>query len=383
MADNKRDYYEVLGVQKGASDDELKKAYRTLAKKYHPDVNPDDKTAEAKFKEINEAYAILSDPEKKARYDQYGHAGVDPNMGGGGFGDFGGFGGFSGMGVDDILETFFGRGSSSGGSRRNTPVRGDDIVARVTILFEEAAFGCKKDVNYNKIEKCGECGSTGAAKGTSAETCQTCKGTGQVRMTQRTALGMFQTTRSCDSCKGTGKIIKSPCVNCRGTGYVRVPKKLEVTIPAGIDNGERIALRSQGNDGRNGGGAGDLIITVSVHSHPIFERDGSDIYCEIPITFAEAVIGAEISVPTLEGDVKYSIPEGTQTGTKFTLKGKGIQIVNSRNRGDLMFRVIVEVPRNLTETQKDLIRQFASSCNDKNHTKKQSFFDKLFNKDKD
>ena len=384
MADNKRDYYEVLGLQKGANDDELKKAYRTLAKKYHPDVNPDDKTAEAKFKEINEAYAILSDPEKKSRYDQYGHAGIDPSMGGGGFGDYGGFGGFD---FSDIFESFFGGNtSSSGGSRRNVPIRGDDITARVNISFEEAAFGCKKEITYSKVERCGDCSGTGASKGTSAETCQTCRGTGQVKVSQRTALGMFQSSRTCDSCKGTGKIIKNPCSNCRGTGYVKIPKKYEISIPAGINDGERIALRSQGNDGRNGGNSGDLIINVSVRAHSIFERDGSDIYCEIPITFAEAVLGAEISVPTLEGDVKYTIPEGTQTGSKFTLKGKGIQIINSRNRGDLMFRVIVEIPRNLNDTQKDLIKQFASSCNDKNHAKKQTFFEKiekLFNKEKD
>ena len=383
MADNKRDYYEVLGLQKGASDDELKKAYRTLAKKYHPDVNPDDKTAEAKFKEINEAYAILSDPEKKSRYDQYGHAGIDPSMGGGGFGDYGGFGGFD---FSDIMDSFFGGGTSSSGARRNVAIRGDDISARVNISFEEAAFGCKKEINYSKVEKCGECGATGAAKGSTAETCQTCRGTGQVKISQRTALGMFQTSRSCDACKGSGKIIKNPCSNCRGTGYVKVPKKYEVSIPAGIDNGERIALRAQGNDGRNGGSAGDLIITVSVRSHSIFERDGSDIYCEIPITFIEAVLGAEISVPTLEGDVKYSIPEGTQTGTKFTLKGKGIQVINSRSRGDLIFRVIIEVPRNLNDTQKELLRQFGASCNEKNHSKKQTFFEKLeklFNKDKE
>ena len=384
MADNKRDYYEVLGLQKGASDDELKKAYRTLAKKYHPDVNPDDKTAEAKFKEINEAYAILSDPEKKSRYDQYGHSGVDPNMGGGGFGDYGGFGGFD---FGDIFESFFGGStSSSGGSRRNAPIRGDDIATRVNISFEEAAFGCKKEITYNKVERCGDCTGTGASKGTTAETCQTCHGTGQIKVSQRTALGMFQTSRSCDNCKGTGKVIKNPCSNCRGTGYIKVPKKYEISIPAGIDNGERIALRSQGNDGRNGGSAGDLIINVSVRPHSIFERDGSDIYCEIPITFVEAVLGAEISVPTLEGDVKYTIPEGTQTGSKFTLKGKGIQIINSRNRGDLMFRVIVEIPRNLNDTQKDLLKQFAASCNEKNHSKKQTFFEKLeklFNKDKD
>ncbi|MCL2517358.1 MAG: molecular chaperone DnaJ [Oscillospiraceae bacterium] len=373
MAENKRDYYDVLGLQKGASEDDIKKAFRALAKKYHPDMNPDDKNAEAKFKEINEAYAILSDPEKKSRYDQYGHDGINPNMGTG-FGDFSGFGGFD---FSDIVGSFFG-GGNSGGSRRNTPVRGDDIITRITVSFEEAAFGCKKEVNFNRIEKCGVCGSTGSAKGTSGvETCPTCKGSGQVKFSQRTALGMFQTTRSCDACKGTGKVIKEPCTNCRGTGAVKVSKKYEVSVPAGIDNGQNIPLRSQGNEGYNGGGSGDLIINVSVRPHSIFERDGGNIYCEIPITFAEAALGAEINVPTLEGDVKYDIPEGTQTGTKFSMKNKGIQIINTRTRGDLIFRVIVDVPRNLSDAQKDLLKKFADSCSDVNHGKKRTFFEKL------
>ncbi len=379
MADNKRDYYEVLGVDKSSDEQTIKKAYRKLAKQYHPDMNPGDAEAEKKFKEINEAYAVLSDSEKKARYDQYGHAGVDPNMGGGGFGDFGGFGGFD---FGDIFSSFFGGGQSSSYSRRNAPERGDDLRAHVTISFEEAAFGCKKEVSFNRIERCEDCSGSGAEKGTSAETCSKCGGSGQIRVTQRTALGMFQTTKACDACGGKGKIIKNPCKNCRGTGYVRVKKTLEVTIPAGIDDGQRIALQGQGNAGRNGGGNGDLYVTVSVRPHPVFERDGFDIYCDIPITFVEAALGAEIDVPTLEGKVKYNIPEGTQTDTRFTLRGKGIQIIRSKNKGDLIFRVVVEVPKGLSGAQKDVLRNFAELCGNSNYSKKSSFIKKIFGKDK-
>lgn len=375
MAD-KRDYYEVLGLAKGASDDEIKKAYRQLAKKYHPDMNPGNAEAEVKFKEINEAYAVLSDSEKRARYDQFGHAGVDPSAGGG-YGDFDGFGGID---FGDIFSSFF--GGSSQTSRRNAPTRGGDIKASVSISFEEAAFGCKKEITYNRIERCDDCGGTGAAKGSVAETCSHCGGTGQVRVSQRTMMGMFQTTQTCDACRGTGKIIKNPCTGCRGTGYVRIKKKLDVTIPAGIDDGQKVALRGQGDAGRNGGPAGDLILVVTVRPHTVFERDGYNIYCEVPVTFAEAALGAEIDIPTLEGDVKHTIPEGTQTGTTFTLRGRGIQMINSKNKGDLIFSVAVEVPKNLTEAQKDLLRQFEATCGNTNHTKKQSFLKKIFGKDK-
>jgi len=377
MSDTKRDYYEVLGISKSADENEIKKAYRNLAKKYHPDMNPGDAEAEQKFKEINEAYAVLSDPDKKSRYDQYGHAGLDPSMGGGGFEGFGGFGDFD---FGDIFSSFFGGGASSS-SRRNAPTRGEDIGVRLTVSFEEAAFGCKKEISYNKIEKCSECGGSGAAKGTTPETCSTCGGSGQVRVSQRTALGVFQSQRACDACKGTGKIIKEPCSKCRGNGYVRTTKKLEVTIPTGIDDGQKVALRGQGNDGKNGGPAGDLVITVSIRPHTVFERDGYNIYCEIPITFAEAALGAEIEVPTLEGRTKYTIPEGTQTGTMFTIKGSGIQYINSKNKGDLIFRVVIEVPKNLSGTQKDILKQFAESCGNSNYSKRQTFFSKIFGKD--
>ena len=379
----KRDYYEVLGVAKGADEATIKKAYRTLAKKYHPDLNPGDKDAEQKFKEVNEAYSVLSDPEKKAKYDQFGHAAFDQSAGGyGGYTDFGDFGD-----IGDIFSSFFGGGFGGGfgsggsSSRKNAPQRGEDIGIRVTLTFEEAVFGCKKDISYNRIQKCDDCGGTGAQKGTSAETCSACRGTGQKRVMQRMGGMQFQTTVTCDSCRGTGKIIKNPCSNCRGTGYVRVTKTLSVDIPAGINGGERIALRSQGSDGRNGGPAGDLIISVSIKPHKIFRRDGYNIYCDVPITVAEAVLGAEIDIPTLEGGQKYTIPEGTQPGTQFTLKGKGVQYPNYPNRrGDLIFTAVVEIPKGLTQKQKDHMRSFAEACGENNYRKKASFFKNIFDK---
>lgn len=379
----KRDYYEVLGVAKGADEATIKKAYRTLAKKYHPDLNPGDKDAEQKFKEVNEAYSVLSDPEKKAKYDQFGHAAFDQSAGGyGGYTDFGDFGD-----IGDIFSSFFGGGFGGGfgsggsSSRKNAPQRGEDIGIRVTLTFEEAVFGCKKDISYNRIQKCDDCGGTGAQKGTSAETCSACRGTGQKRVMQRMGGMQFQTTVTCDSCRGTGKIIKNPCSNCRGTGYVRVTKTLSVDIPAGINGGERIALRSQGSDGRNGGPAGDLIISVSIKPHKIFRRDGYNVYCDVPITVAEAVLGAEIDIPTLEGGQKYTIPEGTQPGTQFTLKGKGVQYPNYPNRrGDLIFTAVVEIPKGLTQKQKDHMRSFAEACGENNYRKKASFFKNIFDK---
>lgn len=380
----KRDYYEVLGLNKSAGEAEIKKAYRSLAKKYHPDMNPGDKEAEAKFKEVNEAYAVLSDADKKAKYDQFGHAAFDPTAGGGsGFEGFGGFGDFGDLG--DIFGSFFGGGfGASSGQRRNAPTRGDDIGARVTVSFEEAAFGVTKDISYNRIQKCDDCGGSGAKKGTKAETCTVCGGSGQKRITQRIGGMAFQSTATCDACRGSGKIIKTPCDNCRGTGYVKVNKKLSVKIPAGIDDGERIALRGQGCDGRNGGTAGDLVITVMVKKHAFFERDGYQLYCEIPITVAEATLGAEIDVPTLEGNQKFTIPEGTQPGTEFTLKQKGIPYVNSANRrGDLIFTVNVEIPKGLTEKQKEHMRAFSDACKENNYTKKHGFFKRVFDKERD
>lgn len=377
MAENKRDYYEVLGIEKSADDAAIKKAYRTLAKKYHPDLNPGDKEAEAHFKEVNEAYDILSDPDKRQKYDQYGHAAFDPasGMGGSGFEGFGDFGGFD---INDIFSSFF--GGSSGGTRRNGPIRGDNINVRLTLTFEEAVFGCKKEIQYTRVQKCAECSGSGAEKGTSPKTCPTCNGSGQVRVQQRTPFGVMQSSKSCDACRGTGKIIENKCSCCKGTGFIRASKKLEVNIPAGIDEGQQIGLKYQGSDGMNGGTAGDLNILIQVRPHSVFERDGDDLYCEVPITYAEATLGAEIEIPTLEGSQKFTIPEGTQTGTTFTLKNKGVTRVNSKIRGNLYINVVVEVPKNLNGEQKELLRRFAESCGESNYSKRANFFKRLFNK---
>ena len=344
-----------------------------MAKKYHPDMNPGDKEAEAKFKEVNEAYDVLSDPEKKQIYDQYGHDGLDPSSGAGQ--GFGGFGGFGGVDLGDIFGSFFGGGGSS--ERRNAPRRGDDITYRMTVTFEEAAFGCTKEFKYNRIEACKDCGGTGAENGSGIETCGRCKGTGTVTVTQRTMFGMMQSQKTCDACRGRGKIIKNPCQNCRGSGNVKLTKKLDVNIPAGVDEGSRICLRGQGNAGINGGSYGDLYIIVSLRPHELFERSGNDIYCEVPVSYAELVLGGEIDVPTLEGTVKYNIPEGTQTGTRFCIKGKGIVYYNTKNYGDLYFTVVMETPRNLSGEAKDALRKFSELCGNSNYVKKQKFSEKI------
>lgn len=376
----KKDYYEVLGVQKGASEDELKKAYRVLAKKYHPDVNPGDKQAEEKFKEVNEAYEVLSDPDKRAKYDQFGHAAFDPAAGAGAGGA--GFGGFEGFGdIGDIFGSFFGGGFGGSQQTRRGPTRGDDLGVRVTISFEEAVFGVKKDISYNRVERCPDCGGSGAAKGTQAETCPICHGTGQRKVTQRMMGMSFQSTTTCDNCRGTGKIIKNPCQNCRGTGYIKVTKKLTVSIPAGIDDGNRIVQQGQGNAGRAGGPSGDLIIEVTVKKHNLFRREANNIRCEVPLSVTDAILGAEIEVPTLEGSEKYTIPEGTQNGTSFTIKNKGVPYVNNPGRrGDLIFTVNVEIPRGLNEKQKEHVRAFADSCGESNYTKKTGFFKRIFDR---
>ena len=380
MADNKRDYYEVLGVDKSASDDEIKRAYRKLAKQYHPDMNPDNKEAEVKFKEVNEAYEVLSDADKRSKYDTYGHAAFDPSMGGGaGFGGFSGFGGGGGFDFGDIFSSIFGGGG--GGRSRSSAIDGEDIAVRVTISFEEAVFGCKKEVSFARVEGCSDCGSTGAAKGTKPETCKTCNGSGHVRVQQSMGFGFMETQRACSNCRGTGKIVKTPCKNCNGKGFVKVNKKIEVTIPAGIDSEQRIILRGQGSAGRNGGNNGDLYIQVRVLPHTIFDRDGDNLYCEVPISFAEAALGAEIDIPIIGGKTeKFTIPEGTQSDTSFTLRGKGVANVNTKRKGDLIITVNVETPKNLTSEQKKLLSAFAASLGENNNGKKQGFFKKMFNK---
>ncbi|MBQ8301096.1 MAG: molecular chaperone DnaJ [Clostridia bacterium] len=367
----KRDYYEVLGVSKGASDDEIKKAFRKQSKKYHPDLNPGNKEAEDKFKEVNEAYQVLSDSEKKARYDQFGHAGVDPNFGaGGGYGG-GGFGGFD---FGDIFGDIFGGGFGGGTARRNGPRRGADIRQVIDITFEEAAFGCKKELHVQSQEKCDTCDGTGAKKGTTVTTCPQCQGRGTVQTQQRTILGYMTTQTTCPQCHGEGKIIKEPCRDCRGTGTVRKTKTLEVQIPAGIDHGQTIQLSGKGEAGSKGGPNGDMLLTVRVRPHAIFRREGNDVFIDMPITFVQAALGATVKVPTLDGVVELSIPEGTQTGSKFRMKGRGIQFLRSKGRGDQYVTVNVEVPRNLTPKQKEILKDFDE---DKNYKQKKSFYDKM------
>ena len=378
MAENKRDYYQVLGVDKSASADDIKKAYRKLAMKYHPDRNPGDKSAEEKFKEVGEAYEVLSDADKRSRYDSYGFAGVDPNFNpnaGGGFG-----GGFGGAGFDfgDIFGDFFGGGTSSRSASQNAPRRGENVMARLELTFEEAAFGCEKEVSAPRIENCPACHGTGSADG-KIETCSRCHGTGQEQVVQ-SFMGMrMQTATTCSQCGGRGKIIKTPCGTCKGKGKVRKNNRVKVTVPAGIDNGQTLRVRSEGCVGANGGPNGDLLVEVRVKAHETFVRDGYDIRCAVPISFTQAALGAEIQVPTLEGNVPYTIPEGTQTGKEFVIRDKGIpELNNSRRRGDLRFTVVVETPTKLTREQKELLRKLDGSLEKNNSPKGRSFFDKLF-----
>lgn len=376
MAD-KRDFYEVLGVQKGASDDEIKKAYRKEAKKYHPDLHPGDQEAETKFKEVNEAYEVLSDSEKRSRYDQFGHAGVDPNFGaGGGYGG-GGFGG--GFDFGDIFSDIFGGGFGfgGGGRRNNGPVRGRDIQQVIDITFEEAAFGCKKNITLNRAENCSTCGGSGAKPGTQPTTCPKCGGSGQVKTQTRTPLGYMTNVTTCPQCAGKGKIIQEPCKDCRGTGKVRKNTTLEIDIPAGIDHGQTMQLSQKGEPGERGGPAGDLLVTVRLKSHPMFRREGADVYIELPITFVQAALGATVKVPTLDGVVEYDIPEGTQPGSVFRLRGKGIPYIRGKNRGDQYVTVDVEVPKGLTNKQKELLKEFEAASEGKNYKKQKSFLDKM------
>ena len=362
MAD-KRDYYEVLGVSKGATPDEIKKAYRQLAKKYHPDLNPDNKEAEAKFKEANEAYEILSDSDKKEKYDRFGFAGVDPSygagQGGGGFGGFGGFDGGMDFDLGDLFGSFFGGfGGGGGRSNPNAPRRGSDIQTNIYISFEEAAKGCKKTVEFQKIEVCDECSGSGAAKGSSPQTCPDCNGRGQINVQQRTPFGTISTSKPCQRCGGKGTFNPNPCTRCKGAGRIRRSVKQEINIPAGIDDGQIFTVRNQGNAGANGGPAGDLRVGVIVKPHPFFERDGYNVWYDVKVSFVQAALGDKLRVPTLDGQVEYILPAGTQPGDIFKLKGRGIQVLNSTRRGDQLIRVNIEVPKNLNDKQKEALMNF-------------------------
>ena len=378
MAENKRDYYEVLGVKKDASAEEIKKAYRKAAMKYHPDRNPGDKEAEEKFKECGEAYEVLSDDGKRQRYDQFGFAGVDPSYGAGGNGPYGagGFGGFGDFGdLGDIFGEFFGGGRSSRASQQNAPRRGENLMSRLELTFEEAAFGCEKEVAAQRIENCASCGGSGSADGV-IETCTQCGGRGQVRSVQNFMGMQMQSTTTCPSCNGRGKMVKTPCTTCKGKGKVRKTNRVKVKIPAGVDAGQSVRVRGEGNVGTNGGINGDLLVEIYIKRHAIFTREDFDVLCEVPISFTQAALGAEIEVPTIDGKVKYEIPEGTQTGREFVLRDKGIpEVGNPRRRGNHRFTVVVETPTKLTKEQKELLRQLEGTMEET--PKRKKFIDNL------
>ncbi len=378
----KRDYYEVLGLNKNATEAEIKAAYRKMAKKYHPDLNPDDPEAEAKFKEVNEANDVLSDPEKKARYDQFGHAGVDPSYGAGagGYGGYGGFGGFSadgGIDLGDIFDSIFGGGGARTRANPNAPRKGSDIAINLDISFMEACKGVSHDVEINRAETCDSCHGSGAKAGTSPKTCPDCHGSGYVRVTQRTMLGSMSSQRPCTRCGGKGSIIDEPCPSCGGNGRVQKRKKVTLNVPAGIDDGQILTVRGEGNAGANGGAKGDLNVRITVRKDPLFERRGFDIWVELPITYTQAALGAEVTVPTIDGNVTYRIPEGTQPGDVLRLRGKGVQRLQRDGRGDMMVRVIIEVPKRLNKQQRELLQKLDEQMNEKNFEKKESFADKL------
>ena len=374
----KRDYYEVLGLKKGASDDEIKKAFRKLAMKYHPDKNQGDKVAEEKFKELNEAYNILSDSEKKTRYDRFGHAGVDPNAG---FGGGGGFSGFSGAGgFEDIFDMFggmFGGGGFSQSRRRNGPAKGRDLQKNLTITFEEAAFGCKKQVTINKFVACETCSGSGAAPGTSKKDCTACNGTGEVKTFQKTPFGQFQSSSPCGACGGKGTVNETPCTSCSGTGKVRKDVTLSVDVPAGVDNDSVISIRGQGEPGTNGGPNGDLYLVMVVKPHSMFQRRGQDLWIDIPISFAQAALGDELTVPTLDGKVSYKMPAGTQPDTIFRLKGKGIQSLKGGKHGDLYVKAVLEVPSKLDAKQRKAIEEMDKVVSTEYYQKKKSFLEAM------
>ena len=369
----KRDYYEVLGVDKGADEATIKKAYRALAKKNHPDVNPGDKDAEERFKEINEAYQVLSNPQKRQQYDQFGHDGPQ-GFGGGGYSDFSGFGGGGYGGFEDIFSTIFGGGA---GAQRNGPVAGEDLRYDITITLEEAVFGCEKEINLVRDEECPECKGSGAKPGSKVDTCPVCKGSGQETVIQQTLFGRMQNVRTCSKCKGTGKIINEFCQKCHGRGKVRVSKRKTVKVPAGIADGQVLTIRGQGGLGERGGPAGDLHIVVTVRKHKLFRREGDNLYIELPITFTQAALGVELDVPTLKNPVKYKFPEGTQPGQVFCIKGEGVTRLRGNGRGDLYVTAIVEIPKKLTDKQKELLRQFDGMVTGSQYEKKKSFFERV------
>lgn len=376
----KRDYYEVLGIQKGASEAEIKSAYRKLAKKYHPDLNPDNPEAEAKFKEINEANDVLSDPDKRARYDQFGHAGVDPSYAGGagGYSYGGGFGGFDG-GIDlgDIFDSIFGGGGSTRRANPSAPVRGSDITVSLEISFMEACKGVSHDIEITRSETCDSCNGSGAKSGTTAKTCPDCHGTGYVKVTQRTMLGSMSTQRPCTKCGGKGKIIETPCPSCNGNGRVQKRKKVTVNVPAGIAGGQTLTIRGEGHAGANGGSKGDLNVRISVRKDNLFDRKGDDIWVELPVSYTQAALGDEVTVPTIDGNVTYRIPEGTQPGDVLRLRGKGVQHCQREGRGDMLVRVVIEVPKKLTKAQRELLQKLESELSEKNFEKKSGFKEKL------
>lgn len=382
MAEQKRDYYEVLGVDKNADDATIKKAYRQLAKKYHPDMNPGDKEAEVKFKEASEAYAVLSDPDKRRQYDQFGHAAFEGGAGGGA----GGFGGFDFNGADmgDIFGDIFGDLFGGGRGRRanNGPMQGANLRTQVRVTFEEAVFGCDKEIELTLKNECSSCHGTGAKPGTSPVTCPKCGGKGQVVYTQQSMFGMVQNVRPCPDCNGTGKIIKEKCPDCYGTGYIASKKKISVTVPAGIDNGQSIRIRGKGEPGVNGGPRGDLLVEVIVARHPIFQRQDMNIYSTAPISFATAALGGTVRIKTVDGEVEYDVKAGTQTDTRVRLKGKGVPSLRNKNtRGDHYVTLVVQVPTDLSKDAKEALRAYDDIVNGKNPEKpgkgKKGFFDKM------
>jgi len=365
MAETKRDYYEVLGVDKNANDAAIKKAYRVLAKKYHPDANPGDAEAEKKFKEASEAYSVLSDPEKRKQYDQFGHAAFDGGAGGAGAGDFGGFSGFGGFGgfggfefdSDDIFGDLFGRRSSR--EQSNGPMRGADVRTGVRLTFEEAVFGCEKEITVNFKETCKTCNGSGAKPGSSPVTCPKCQGKGKIIYTSQSLFGTMQNVTTCPDCGGTGQIVKDKCPDCGGNGYIQKRKTFKVTIPAGIDNGQMVRMADGGEPGKNGGPRGSLLVEAVVSPHPIFKRQDMDIYSTVSISFAKAALGGPIRVRTVDGEVEYEVKSGTQTGTKVRLRGKGVPSIRNKNvRGDHYMTLVIEVPKSMTEAQKQALRSY-------------------------